>query len=234
MQLAEEALLSFQKGAQVELVKEDTSAMLKERGDLLRLVVDIAGERARLAAAEREIVRQQPLLSSPRAPHAEDALASRIPPEGGEVDQRRLDLTNPFVNPVYQTLDFQIAMSRTRIAALEKQRDELINIKKIGGTEFGQLNVLYRHQIEQERLEGSLKVARQVHSDLSLRYAQSRTIALGNVAQLQIVDLAQQPERPVARKRLQNMAFGAAAGFVFAMLLILLKEGLFGRKPRTS
>lgn len=230
VQQAENELLSFQKGAQVELVKEDTTAMLKERGDLLRLVVDIAGERARLAAAEREIARQQPLLSSPRMPRAEDALTSRTPPEGGEVDPRRLDLTNPFVNPVYQTLDFQIAMSRTRIASLEKQRDELINVKKIGGTEFGQLTVLYRNQIEQERLEGSLKLARQVHSDLTLRYAQSRTNALGNVAQLQIVDLAQQPERPAPRKRLQNMAFGAAAGFVLAMLLILIKEGLFGRE----
>jgi uncharacterized protein involved in exopolysaccharide biosynthesis len=223
LQQAEQELLSYQQHAQVELVKEDTTAMLKERGDLLRLVVDIEAERARLAAAEREIARQQPLLSSPRAPAAEDALMSRGAP-AGEVDPRRLDLTNPFVNPVYQTLDFQIAMSRTRIASLEKERDELINVKKVGGAELGQLSELYRRQIEQARLQANLELARKVHGDLALRYAQSRTTALGNVAQLQIVDLAQPPERPVSRKRLQNMAFGSAAGFVFAVVLILLWE----------
>lgn len=226
LQQAEQALLGFQRRAQVELVKEDTGAILKERGDLLRLMVDIEGERARLAAAEREIARQQPLLSSPRAPGAEAAMTSRIPPAGGEIDPRSLDLTNPFVNPVYQTLDYQIAMSRTRVAYLQKQRDELVNVKKIGGAELGQLNQLYQHQIEQKRLEANLELARTVHSDLALRYAQSRTVALGNVAQLQIVDPAQPSELPVARKRLQNMAFGSAAGFVVAVLFILLWDGL--------
>lgn len=231
LEQAEQALLGYQKGAQVELVKEDTAAMLKERGALLRLVVDIEGERARLAAAELEITRQQPLLSSPRAPAAEDALAPQFAP-AGEVDPRRLDLTNPFVNPVYQTLDFQIAMSRTRIASLEKQRDELINVKKIGGAELGKLSELYRRQIEQARLEANLALARTVHGDLALRYAQSRTRALGSVAQLQIVDLAQPPERPLPRKRLQNMVFGAAAGFVVSVILILLWDSRSRRSSR--
>lgn len=221
LQQGEQALLQFQRGAQVELVKEDTTAMLKERGALLRLLVDIESERARLAAAEREIKRQQPLLSAPRVPAAEEALAPQTTPEG-EVDSRRLNLTNPFVNPVYQTLDYQISMSRTRIASLERERDELVNVKKIGGAELGRLSELYRRQIEQARLEADLELARTVHKDLALRYAQSRTRALGSVAQLQIVDLAQPPERPLPRKRLQNMVFGAAAGFVVSVALILL------------
>lgn len=226
---AEQDLLSYQKSAQVELVKEDTTAMLKERGALLRLMVDIEGERARLAAAELEIKRQQPVLSTPRAPAAENALSPEATPDG-EVDPRQLDLTNPLVNPVFQTLDFQIAMSRTRIASLAKQRDELINVKKIGGAELSQLSELYRRQIEQARLEANLGLARTVHGDLALRYAQVRTRALGTVAQLQVVDLAQPPERPLSRKRLQNMAFGAAAGFVVAVVLILLWDSLRRRK----
>ena len=123
-----------------------------------------------------------------------------------------------------ETLDFQVAMSRTRIASLEKQRAELINVKKIGGAELKQLSDLYARQIEEERLNASLDLARKLHEDLASRYAQSRTMALGNVAQLQIIDLALPPERPVSRKRLQNMAFGAAAGFVVAVVLILFWE----------
>ena len=231
LQQAEQSLLSFQKTAQVELVKQDTDALLKERGALLRLTLDIEGERARLAAAEREIKRQEPLLSVPRAPAAEDALTPSVTPTG-EVDPRRLDLTNPFVNPVYQTLDFQIAMSRTRVALLERQRTELIDVKKIGGAELRQLTDLYGRQIEEERLEANLNLARKLHEDLASRFAQSRTIALGNVAQPQIIDLALPPERPMSRKRLQNMTFGAAAGFVVAVALILLWEGVRRRERR--
>src|SRR5262249_58103596 len=39
---------------------------------------------------------------------------SRIATPNGEVDPQELDLTHPFINPVYQTLAFQIASSRTR------------------------------------------------------------------------------------------------------------------------
>jgi succinoglycan biosynthesis transport protein ExoP len=223
-QQAQQALLTFQKSAQVELVKQDTDAILKERGALLRLTVDIEGERARLAAAEREIKRQDRLLSVPRTPAAEQAVGLSRDAAPGEVDPRGLDLTNPFVNPVYQTLDFQIAMSRTRVALLEQQRAELINVKKIGGAELKQLNELYGGQIEEERLKAHLDLSRKLHEELASRYAQSRTMALGNVAQLQIIDLALPPERPMSRKRLQNMIFGAAAGFVGGMVLILLWE----------
>lgn len=233
LQQSEQALLKFQREAQVELVKEDTTAMLKERGALLRLLVDIESERARLASAEREIKRQQPLLQAPRLPASENALTPKDTPEG-EADPRRLDLTNPFVNPVYQTLDYQVAMSRTRIASLERERDELVNVKKIGGSELGRLSELYRRQIEQARLEADLDLARTVHKDLALRYAQSRTRALGSVAQLQIVDLAQPPDRPLPRKRLQNMVFGAAAGFVVAVVLILVWDGRSRRSAREA
>ena len=87
---------------------------------------------------------------------------SRLPEAGlvkGEVDSQHLDLTNPFVNPVYQTLDFQIATTRTRIAALERGRDELMNVKKLGGKELAQLNELYRREIEQARLQANFDLA---------------------------------------------------------------------------
>jgi uncharacterized protein involved in exopolysaccharide biosynthesis len=230
LQQVEQELLSYQKRAQIELVQEDTAALLKERGNLLRLVVDIERERASLAAAELEIKRQQPLLSVARAPAAEDALRRQLGTTG-ELDPRQLDLTNPFVNPVYQTLDFQIALSRTRIAALERERDELINVKGLGGTELVQLSKLYQRQIEQARLQASLDLARRVHDDVALRYAQSRTTVLATSAQVQVVDQAQPPDHPVSRKRLQNSALGSAAGFLFAVLLILLWESRGRRGP---
>jgi uncharacterized protein involved in exopolysaccharide biosynthesis len=239
---AERDLLSYKQGAQVELLKADTDAQLKERGDLLRLVVDIEAEKSRLAAALAEIKRQLPVLSVARmtgvedalrradadgksARNKEDELAGRKPATArGEVDSQHLDLTNPYVNPVYQTLDFQIATSRTRIAALEKERDELLGVKKIGGKELSQLSELYRKQIEQARLQANFDLATRVYSDLSVRYEQSRTQPLGSTAQLQVIDEALPPDRPLSRRRLQYGVFGAATGLLITVLLALVWE----------
>lgn len=239
LQTAERDLLAYKQTAQVELIKGDTDAQLKERAGLLNLVVNIEAERARLAAAEREIKRQEPLLSVPRLGGADDALrraetaeAARRPLQPdpqGQANAQHLDLTNPFVNPVYQTLDFQIATSRTRIAAFEKERDELINVKKLGGKELVQLNELYRREIEQARRQANFDLATKVYGELALRYEQSRTQPLGNTAQLQVVDDAIPPDRPVARGRLQYAAFGVAAGLFVSALLAIFWENRAGR-----
>jgi protein tyrosine kinase modulator len=228
LRTAEKELLTYKQSAQVDLIKGDTDAQLKERGGLISLMVEIEAERARLAAAETEIKRQQPLLSAPRTPGAEDALrrtqaASRGGAKG-EVNSEHLDLTNAYVNPVYQTLDFQIATSRTRIAALEKQRDELINGRKLGGKELAELSELYRRQIEQARLQANFDLATRVYSDLAVKYEQSRTQPFGNIAQLQVVDAALPPDRPVSRRRLQYGVFGASVGLVGFVMLALLVE----------
>lgn len=248
-QTAEKALLAYKQSAQVDLVKEDTDAELKERGDLLRLTVDIAAEHARLAAAEREIKGHSPLLSAPRIPGAEEALRRTQPAAKsevlpgteetrrrtqpgakGEVDSQHLDLTNPFVNPVYQTLDFQIATTRTRIAALEKERDHLTIVKKLGGKELTQLNELYRRQIEQARLQANFDLATKVYTDLAVRYEQSRTQPVGSTAQLQVVDGALPPDHPLSRKRLQYAAIGAVAGVVGTVLMVVLWENRSRRR----
>lgn len=263
---AEKELLAYKQGAQVDLMKEDADAQLRERGDLLRLVIDIEAEQARLAAALKEIAGQKPLLTVSRMPAAEEALqrsdadataerekaardraAARdlaaagekvkgkekdgelnvrkpAPAGTGEINAQHLDLSNPNVNPVYTILDFQIASSRTRIAALQKQRDELINVRKIGGRELSQLSELYKRQIEQARLQASFDLATRVYGDLVVRYEQSRTQPLGNTAQLQVIDNALPPDRPVSQKRIIYGIFGAVAGFVLTMMLALLLE----------
>ena len=95
--------------------------------------------RGRAAASDGPGQRRGPAARCPvqGADDPRQKKPSAQPQPKGEVDPQHLDLTNPFVNPVYQTLDFQIATSRTRIAALERERDELINVKKLGGKELG-------------------------------------------------------------------------------------------------
>lgn len=283
---AEKELLAYKQDAQVEVIKEDTDAQLKERSALLPLVVSIESERARLSAAEKEVKRQTPLLTASRMPAAEDALrrsaaaddalrradaaeaaarraanaeeeeeesrrtgtadagtardkrsdvnSRKLEPAREEADSQHLDLSNQYINPVYQTLDFQIATSRTRIAALEKQRDELINVKKLGGNELERLNELYRREITLDRLQAGFDLATKVYGDLSLRYEQSRTRPVGSTAQLQVVDNALPPERPVSRLRVQFGIVGAVLGLIGTLLIVLFWDGRATRPPQSA
>lgn len=250
MKTTESQLLAFQREAQVDLLKEETDAILDERGEQLKLVISIESEKARLNAAEQEIKKHERVLSIGRSAQAEDALRraardpepkpapaqdplrrpardpNRQPLEEQEqnADAEMLDLSNPFVNPVYQTLDFQIATSRARLAALERRRRELVDVKKLGGTELPQLSELYRRQIELARLQASHELAKKVYTDLAVRYEETRSDALSRSSQLQVVDPAIPPERPLSRKGAQSAALGLAVGLILAGLTVLVLE----------
>jgi uncharacterized protein involved in exopolysaccharide biosynthesis len=232
LQKAEQDLLAYEQRNQVELLRQDANVLLKQRGDLMQLGVDLGVEQARLAAAEQEIARQPPLLARSRPP-AVGGTPGQAPPAPGSGDEPRPpDASVPVVNPTYQTLATLIATSRTRIAALEKERDELTNGSKVGGRNLAQLSELYRRQSEQARLQTRFDLAKRVHDDVALRYEQSRTEPVTDVTPLQILDDALPPDAPVSRKRLQYTAFGATAGFVGAAVVAILWQGRGRRRPR--
>lgn len=201
---AEQELLAFEQHAQIDLLRQDTDVLLRERADLMQVLVDLETERARLAAAEAE------LRSAPVQPPNE---------ERGRPAPRT------------QALETQIASSRTRIAALEQQRDQLANVRKVGGKELAQLNELYNRQLEQTRLEGTLDLARRLASDLALKYEQTRTQPMSDVAALQILDDAMPPTDPVSRRRFEYAAFGGGAGLVGAMIVALVGDSRRRSQP---
>ena len=125
---------------------------------------------------------------------------------------------------MYQALEVQIATSRVNLAALERQRDELVNVKKIGGTEVAGLRELYQRQSEEARLQANLNLATRVYSELAVRHAQIRAQSPGATAQLTVVDEAQPPDRPVSRRRLQHATYGAVAGLILSVVLVPLWE----------
>ena len=251
LQAAEKELLTFKRQAQVELLKADADAMLAERGDLLNLTIGIESERARLKTAQEELTKYDRVLPIPRAVGAEIALQRAAaatepgtppPPTPGKprgeanspsglpgqdpraVDPEMLDQTGAFVNPVYQTLEFQIATSRSRLAALERQRREMVDVRKLGGDSLDKLSVLYTRQMELARLQSSYDVAGKVYTDLLVKYEQAATIAVAGSRQLQIVDAAVTPDRPVPRRRGTSAALGLAAGLLAAGLIVIVRQ----------
>jgi uncharacterized protein involved in exopolysaccharide biosynthesis len=241
LKAAETQLLEYQRTAQVELLERDTDAMLREREDLLRLTLDIESEKARLKAAEAEISKQQRTLSVGRSVLSEEALrraaqTDRGNPANADVDDaHRLDLSDPLLNPVYQTLEFQIASSRARLAGLQQQQRELVDVKKLGGRELKELSELYSRQIQLARLQTNYDLAMRVYSDVRVRYEQTRSEGVGSSAVLQVVDEAIPPDRPLSRQGAKSTAVGLVAGFLVAAAAALaLDSGGRPEERRTS
>jgi uncharacterized protein involved in exopolysaccharide biosynthesis len=240
LKTAEAQVLAFKRTAQVDLLERDTDAMMYERGELLRLTIDIESEKARLTAAETEIGKQQRVLSVGRAVQSEEALRrtaeldTNNPANKAVKDAQTLDLSNPFINPVYQTLEFQIASSRARLAALQQQRRELVDVKKIGGRELKELSELYSRQIELARLETNYDLAKKVYSDIRVRYEATRSEGVGSSAVLQVVDDAIPPDRPLSRQTTKLSALGLIGGFMAAALVALVLDSHQRREERRT
>ena len=239
LETAEQALLAYRNEAQMDVLRTDADAKLEERGTLLKLMIDIATEKARLAAAEQEIQKQDRVLPAARAVRSEDALRraakgaqSEQSTVSGMPDPDALDLSQPLINPVYQTLAYQISTSRTLLAGLERQRSELA-ARKVGDKQFSELNELNRRELQLARLEGSYNLAKSVHDDLSLRFEQSRHASVISMVQLQLVDQAVPPDRPLSKKRVQSAALGLVAGLL-AGIAIATAWGMIRGSSRSA
>jgi uncharacterized protein involved in exopolysaccharide biosynthesis len=215
---AEKELLAFQQRAQLDLLQEDTKAMLDQRRDLLKLIVAIESQKARIASAEEEIKKQDRILPVRRATGAEEALRRT------DGTREILDSSNPFINPVYQSLDYEIASGRSKLAALEQELRQLVQVRKLGGEELSKLSELYSRQRQQARLQTNFELAKRLYTDLNVRYEESRTQSIGNSPQLQLVDEAIPPDRPLSRRRLQWAVLGFASGLLCAALAALFLE----------
>lgn len=217
---SEQRLLAFRNSANLEVLRRDTSSMLDQRGDLLRLLIAIEAEKARLAAAEQEIQKHERVLSVPRVVSSEQPLRAALP---DAPTSEALDQSHPFINPIHQTLALQIATSRTRLAALERERREKLVVHKLGENGFSKLAQLHQRELELARLEADYELAKRVHAELALRHEQSRTESVNRMVQLQVVDEAIPPDRPLPKKPLESMALGSAVGLLLAVLATFIQ-----------
>jgi uncharacterized protein involved in exopolysaccharide biosynthesis len=139
---------------------------------------------------------------------------------GADPDQAGLDLTNPYTNPVYQVLQYQISLSRTRLAALEARRQQLVGVQGLGGRELSSLGSLYPKEVEQQRLENEFDLTKSVYSEVSLAYERARLQGAGMSARLQLIDPALPSNQPLPRHRLlYGLMFAFAFGFTALIAL---------------
>jgi uncharacterized protein involved in exopolysaccharide biosynthesis len=305
----EREMVAYRANSQLELVETDADALLQQRSQLPKLVIDIAAEEARLSTAERELAQQDRVLKAPRRAEIEGALA-RLPPNESEqhqpaarapestgrpqsvgtpqsagapqtagtpqptatsqssgtsqtviqrheqADEQRLrrpaaaspdqtdvpdtpmpippEAVGDFVNPVYEILDYQAAVGRTRLAALRKQRDELIRVRKVDAQQLQTLSTMYRTQIELRKLQTEYDLAEKIYLDLSMKHEQARVQAVSSSSHVQLLDPAVRPTEPVAPRKRRIAAVGGVAGLLLAVTGVIFVAALRSRRQKVS
>lgn len=141
----------------------------------------------------------------------------------------RDDMLDPYVNPVYELLSEQLAASRTRLSELETQRAEILRATDLSKAAGKKLNDLYASEAKLERLEQEADIARRTYLDVSALYGQARLQVAGRAPQLQIIDIAVPPKRPVAPRIVRDTALAVLAAFVLASAGLLVYGAVAGR-----
>lgn len=161
---------------------------------------------------------RRPATAQPDSAASETPLS--IPPEA----------IDDFVNPVYEILDYQAATGRTRLAALQKERDELIRVGNVNARQLQTLSTMYRTQIELRKLQTEYDLAEKIYLDLSMKYEQARVQAVSRSSHVQVLDSAVQPTQPVAPRKRRIVAAGAVSGLLLALAGLILAAALGSRR----
>jgi uncharacterized protein involved in exopolysaccharide biosynthesis len=217
---AEQALGHQRANANADSTRRelDASAERAERQDEGRLT-------ARADDGTQATTRVRGSDSTAPDPNDRDARSRRDPALSTPADQSGLvDTSNPLVNPVYSTLQYEIATTRTKLAGLERRRRELVDVLKIDGAELGQITELHQKQLEAARRRTDVDIARRIHGELSMQYEEARLGAVTSATTLQLVDKAVAPDTPVWPKLPMFGALGLLLGFVCGAIGLVATE----------
>jgi uncharacterized protein involved in exopolysaccharide biosynthesis len=230
LQSAEKAVLEYKQLNRLEMVRTEVDSLIRQRSTLLATEVELASERAKLAAATAEQSARSAKLLLERRIDQDPTMLEAARTQGGADGKGLigLGLKTEELNPTYLRLDSEVAMSRTRVAQLEKQRQAIFDASA-AEVKSGKLSDLYLKELELAKLDSERGLARKVYEDISLRYENARADATTGSAQLQVTDPAIPIRRPISWSVWVWMAIGALIGaLVFPAIAVTraLTQGL--------
>ena len=225
MEQAETALSRFRNESQVELLRKDVEALLGKRGTLLPLLVQIEVEKARLAKAEQELAARERIDTVKRSIDSDPAMMETARKATGQTsDLLGLQMRNELINPVYQNLDAQIATTGATLAALEREKQQVVDVRKLDAAQSPQLTRLYQIETELSTLELQRDLARRVYLGAATAYETARVQVAGRSAQLQVIEPALPPDRPEPRHLLRRTLIGLIVGLMVSAAAVLVYD----------
>ena len=218
-----EKLRKFREESQLELLRKDVDAMLAERGGLLSLLIQIETQKARLDKAEQELSSRQRVETVKRSIDSDAAMMESARGTAGQVsDLLRLETRNEFVNPVYQSLDSEVATARTTLASLERKKTQVVEVRKLDAAQSTQLTRLYRLEADLAALETERDLAVAVYRQVDTAYEVARVQVASGSAQLEILETAIPPDRPKSRNLARNTLIALILGLTLVSAGVLI------------
>jgi uncharacterized protein involved in exopolysaccharide biosynthesis len=217
-----DALSAFKRTAQVDLARVDVDAILDERRSLLGLLVDIEGKKASVHAAERELAGRQKLDTTSKSidqdPAMLDAARARTPGSGAGLG---LQMKTESVSRTYEDLDTSLTFDRVQLAELEKRKQQLVDVRKLDRSQVAKIREFQEMEAEQARLALEYGLAERSYQEVSARYEGARLQVAGRSAELQVVDPAVVPIRPLSRQVVSRTTTAAATAFGISAICAL-------------
>jgi uncharacterized protein involved in exopolysaccharide biosynthesis len=137
-----------------------------------------------------------------------------------------LETRNELINWVYQELDAQVAESRTNLASLERQKAQIVDVRKLGGPQLAKLTQLYQAESQLSDLQMQRDLARTVYLQVATTYETARMQVAGRSAQLQMIEPAVPPDRPESRHVARNTLIAAMVGLMLSVFGVLVYSAL--------
>jgi uncharacterized protein involved in exopolysaccharide biosynthesis len=201
----------------------------------LPLLVSVQTEKARLARLDEELLKRDRIDTIKKTidsePVLDEALRARAQGTGSTLG---MQLRSEEINGVYQGVDAAAATSRANLAALERQKAELVDVRRIDAGTLPLLTRLYEREAELARFQVERDLAEKIYVDLSQRYEVSRLQVAGRSAELQIIDPAVPADRPVSRQVARNTVVGAVAGLCVALAAMLVWHAALAARRRPA
>lgn len=228
----EEGLLGFRRTSQLELAQEEVAKLVKQQGTLAKLETELAGVEARVAAGAEWLASRSSTVALEQSIARSPTLTEIVRPQTGGDPAALLGvgLTNEELNPAYQAVDEKIGLATARLAQLRQER-AAIRAASDRLRKSSMLSDMYSQEIELERRQADVELAREMYDDVAMRYEQARLVVTSGSAQLQIVDAAIALPEPASWSLPLWLAIGALLGFAgsFGMIGLAAVLAQIGR-----
>jgi len=175
------------------------------------LVAQIAN---RIGAHAVELARK---VSADEAIQARDTIGQQI-----EQQKARLDEAEARLRAYRDEAQIE-ALQQDVEAALEKRRRE---VQHVDGKKLPELTALYDRQMKLDRLQVDRDLAQKLYFEAASRYEIARVQVATQSAQLQVIDLAVPPDRPVSRGVVRNTAIAGLLAFCIVAVVALLAHAV--------
>jgi capsular polysaccharide biosynthesis protein len=224
-------LTTANQDAGVDLLQTDVTSRLALRKELPGLAASIETEKARLGRAQEQLGTQERVRANPRAVDGAPPLDSGDAAGGLAL---RSDSLNPFINPVYESLNQQIANSATSLAGLEKRRTELVDVLRVAGDADPQVRALYAKKAAIEALQRDYEIARTAYIAVAGRHQEAALRLAGQAEDIRVLDSAAVPIRRSSPRIVRNTAIWSGIAFILACVWALASKTLSDTTTRPS